>query len=199
MLETVRAGLKSVPVIAGLAAVVALLLGSTIARASGWPPFAAGDSATVARGGAVEELTSGARSVLDNDFDLEGDTLTVELMKDVKHGTLVLRSDGSFRYQHDGGKDDDDEFKYRAFDGTAYSREATVEIEIEDVPNSPPFVVSDVSDQVATENVEFRLNLAPNFSDPDDGDPCNNDLMVDSGTDTLRGKVTLPGRARVSE
>ena len=170
MLETVRAGLKSVPVIAGLAAVVALLLGSTIARASGWPPFAVEDSAEVTRGGTVEELTNGSRSVLDNDFDFDRDRLTAELSKDVKHGTLVLRGDGTFLYQHDGGKDDDDEFKYRAFDGSGYSREATVTIEIEEVPNSPPFVVSDVPNQAATEGAEFRLNLAPNFSDPDDGD-----------------------------
>jgi hypothetical protein len=168
--ETVRAHLKTTPAIAALAVLVALLLTSTIARASGWPPFAVNDSATVNRGGTVEELTTGARSVLDNDFDFDNDPLTAQLTKDVKHGTLVLRGDGTFRYTHDGGKDDDDEFKYRVFDGTGYSREATVEIEIEEVPNSPPFVVSDVSDQVATEGAEFRLNLAPNFSDPDDGD-----------------------------
>ena len=196
-METARTNLKTIPAIAGLTVLVALLLASTIARASGWPPFAVGDSAMVARGGAVEELTTGARSVLDNDFDLEGDSLTVELMKNVKHGTLILRSDGTFRYQHDGGKDDDDEFKYRVFDGTTYSREATVEIEIDEVPNSPPFVVSDVSDQVATENVEFRLNLAPNFSDPDDGDvlrfsikglPRSGSLQIGEQSGVLAGR-----------
>ncbi len=196
-METVRAYPKTAPAIAGLALLVALLLVSTIARASGWPPFAVSDSATVSRGGTVEELTTGARSVLDNDFDFDNDPLTVQLTKDVKHGTLVLRSDGTFRYTHDGGKDDDDEFKYRVFDGTGYSREATVEIEIDEVPNSPPFVVSDVPDQVAAEGSDFRLNLAPNFSDPDDGDvlrfsikglPSSGSLQIGEQSGVLAGR-----------
>jgi hypothetical protein len=169
-LSTVRGRLKSGPAIAGHAVLVTVLLYSTIAWASGWAPFAVQDSAVVPRGGTVEELTTGAKSVLDNDFDLERDRLTAILSKDVKHGTLVLRSDGTFLYQHDGSKPDSDEFKYRAFDGTGLSREATVKITIEDVPNSPPFVVSDVPDQVATEGIEYRLALAGNFADPDEGD-----------------------------
>jgi VCBS repeat-containing protein len=128
------------------------------------------DTAVVPRGGTVEELTTGAKSVLDNDFDLERDRLTATLSRDVKHGTLVLRSDGTFLYRHDGSKPDSDEFKYRAFDGTSFSREATVTITIEDVPNSPPFVVSDVPEQVATEGIEYRLALAGNFADPDEDD-----------------------------
>ena len=196
-MEAVRAHLKITPAIAGLALLVVLLLASTIARASGWPPFAVNDSATVTRGGTVEELTTGARSVLDNDFDFDNDPLTAQLTKDVKHGTLVLRSDGTFRYTHDGGRDDDDEFKYRVFDGTGYSRDATVKIEIEEVQNSPPFVVSDVPDQVATEGVDFRLNLAPNFSDPDDGDvlrfsikglPGSGSLQLGEQSGVLAGK-----------
>jgi len=71
--------------------------------ASGWAPFGVRDSATVARGGAVEVLADGNRSVLDNDFDLEGDELTADLSRDVKHGSLELRDDGTFRYVHDGG------------------------------------------------------------------------------------------------
>jgi len=196
-LSTVRARLKSGPAIAGLAVLVAALLASSIAWASGWPPFAVNDSMTVQRGGSADELTSGSKSVLDNDFDFDNDPLTAQLTKDVKHGTLVLRSDGTFRYTHDGGRDDDDEFKYRVFDGTGYSRDATVKIEIEEVQNSPPFVVSDVPDQVATEGVDFRLNLAPNFSDPDDGDvlrfsikglPGSGSLQLGEQSGVLAGK-----------
>ena len=167
---TVRARLQNGPVMAGLAVLVTVLLSSTIAWASGWPPFAVRDAAVVNRGGTVEELTTGARSVLDNDFDLERDRLTAVLSKNVKRGNLILRPDGTFRYQHDGSKGDEDEFKYRAFDGTEYSREVAVTITIEDVPNSPPFVVSDVPDQTIMEGIEFRLTLAGNFADPDEGD-----------------------------
>jgi len=166
----IRARLKSGRAAAGAAVLVTVLGLSTAAWASGWPPFAGEDSAVVTRGGSVEELTTGARSVLDNDFDFERDRLTAELSRDVKHGTLELRADGTFRYRHDGGKSKDDEFRYLAFDGTRYSREAKVKIKVEEVPNSPPFVVSEVPDQEITEGNPYRLALGGNFADPDDGD-----------------------------
>jgi len=164
--------------------VLVVFAGSTAAWASGWPPFAVRDSIVVARGGTADELTSGANSVLDNDFDLERDRLTAVLVKDVKNGTLLLRDDGTFLYQHDGGKKDDDEFKYRAFDGTGFSRDTTVTIDIEDVPNSPPFVVSDVPDQAVTEGSDYRLVMAGNFADPDEGDVLrfSIDGLPDSGS-----------------
>jgi hypothetical protein len=196
--------LQSGPAIAGFAVLVTVLLSSSIAWASGWPPFAVSDAAVVDRGGTVEELTTGARSVLDNDFDLERDSLTAVLSKQPKRGDLILRSDGTFRYQHDGSKGDDDEFKYRAFDGTGYSREATVTITIEDVPNSPPFVVSDVPDQTIMEGIQFRLTLAGNFADPDEGDelrfsieglPSSGSLQFDEELGILAG-TPVPGDIR---
>ena len=169
-MRMIRARLKSGRAAAGAAVLITVLGLSTAAWASGWPPFAGEDSAVVNRGGTVEELTTGARSVLDNDFDFERDRLTAELSRDVKHGILELRADGTFRYRHDGGKSKDDEFKYRAFDGTGYSREAKVKIKVEEVPNSPPFVVSDVPDQEIMQGNAYRLALGGNFADPDDGD-----------------------------
>ena len=195
-METNRARSKSAPAVRGLAALLAVLLGSTPAWASGWAPFAVNDSISVDRGGTAEELTSGANSVLTNDFDLERDRLTAVLVKDVKRGTLLLRADGTFLYRHDGSKGDDDEFKYRAFDGTGFSRDATVSISIEDVPNSPPFVVRDVPNQVATEGNEYRLVLAGNFADPDEGDllrygieglPASGSLQFDPELGILAG------------
>ena len=138
--------------------------------ATGWPPFAIGDSAEVTRGGVVEKLTGGADSVLDNDFDLEGDRLIAVLSDDVKNGVLVLREDGTFTYRHDGGKKDSDTFKYRAFDGTRYSRAARVTISVKDVPNSPPVVIAEVPDQQAIAGVFYQLQVAGNFDDPDKGD-----------------------------
>jgi hypothetical protein len=189
-LTTVRGRLKCGPAAAGLAVLVTALLASSIAWASGWPPFAVRDSAVVSRGGTVEELTTGAKSVLDNDFDLERDRLTAVLVKNVKRGTLLLRSDGTFRYENDGDKKEEDEFKYRAFDGTGFSRETTVTITIEDVPNSPPFVVSDVPDQAATEGIAYRLELAGNFADPDIDDDDDGDELRFS-IDGLPGSGSL--------
>ena len=176
---------------------VAVALGITADLwASGWRPFANRDFAEVARGGVVEELTSGAKSVLDNDIDIEGDRLTAVLSGDVKHGVLLLREDGTFRYRHDGGNKDSDTFNYRAFDGTGYSREARVTISVKDVPNSPPVVTAEVPDQQAIAGVSYQLQVAGNFDDPDEGDelsfsvrglPRGNSLSINSQSGVLSG------------
>jgi hypothetical protein len=150
---------------------VALLLLGTAATAwaTGWPPFARGDVIEVVRGGVANRLTSGAASVLDNDVDFEDDRLSAFLDRNVKHGVLELREDGTFRYEHDGsGKDDS--FRYVAFDGTRFSRRATVSIDFIDEPNSPPFVTGQVAEQQAIEAVPYLLALAGNFDDLDEDD-----------------------------
>ena len=181
-----------------LSALVMLGIASQL-WASGWPPFANRDSATVARGGVVEQLSDGNDSVLDNDFDLEGDELTAELNKDVKHGSLELRSDGTFRYEHNGNDKDSDEFEYRAFDGTRYSRRTRVRINIEDAPNSPPIVTGEVPDQDAVEGEAYRLALGGYFVDPDDADtlrfsadglPGSKSWRIDSISGLLSGTPT---------
>ncbi len=181
-------------------ALTLVMLGTTAQLwASGWPPLATRDSATVVRGGVVETLADGSQSVLDNDVDLEGDKLTAVLAKDVKHGSLEFRDDGTFEYVHNGNNKDSDSFQYRAYDGSRYSRRTRVDIEIKDVPNSPPVVVGDVADQEAIADAAYRLELAGNFSDPDDGDvlrfsvkglPKGKSLGIDENTGVLSGTPT---------
>jgi hypothetical protein len=152
-----------------LIALIALIaIGS--AWASGWPPFAEDDSIVVTRGGTVTVLESGASSVLDNDWDIEGDKLTAILRRDVSDGTLLLREDGTFVYKHDGSNDDSDQFRYRAFDGSSDSRTARVRIRVEEVPNNPPFTIGSPGNQQAVANSFFQLNLAQYFDDIDPDD-----------------------------
>jgi len=167
--------------------------------ASGWAPFARSDSATVTSGETVSVLDGGARSVLDNDFDIERDVLTAELTRDVKEGQLTLNSDGTFTYTNDGGKKKNDEFRYRAFDGTGFSRDAIVRIDIKKnplPPNNPPFTTGTPPDQEAVEGELFRLELAPFFDDldPDDrlrfsasGLPGGGRFGIDSNSGVLSG------------
>jgi len=176
--------------------VLVVLSISTQLWASGWPPFAFRDSMTVTRGGTVDTLSSGNKSVLDNDFDFERDRLTAFIEKEPKRGDLTLNEDGTFIYRHDGHKSKNDSFTYRAFDGTQFSRPATVSIEVEDVPNSPPEVVGSVSDQEAAVDAAYRLELAGKFFDPDEDDeleftakglPGSKSLKLDKNTGVLSG------------
>jgi hypothetical protein len=132
----------------------------------------------------VSVLSDGATSVLANDFDIERDVLTAVLTGEPKHGELTLNDNGTFVYRHDGSKDKD-EFRYRAFDGTGYSRESKVRVDVEKSPNNPPFVVATPPDQEAIEGIPFLLALAGNFGDLD-------------AEDTLRYSASgLPGSLRI--
>jgi len=186
--------------LAALLTVLAISLSITgDAIASGWPPFARDDKATVGRGGTVTVLDDGSLSVLDNDLDLEGDELRAVLTRNVKEGILTLRPDGTFSYTNTDGKKKDDEFRYVAFDGTGYSRETKVRIKIEkklEPPNNPPVTTGAPADQEAAEGELFRLELAGYFADPDADDslrysarglPNGGRLRIDSNTGLLSG------------
>jgi len=57
--------------------------------------------------------------------------LTVDLVTDVSHGTLVeLNADGTFTYAPDTDYTGEDSFVYRVYDGTEYSATATVTITV---------------------------------------------------------------------
>ncbi len=81
-------------------------------------PTAVDDSATVAAGGTATELDSLALSLLDNDSDPEGGGLSVTTtpVTPPAHGSLVLNSDGTFSYTHDGGSAESDFFVYEVCD-----------------------------------------------------------------------------------
>ncbi|MCX7843915.1 MAG: cadherin-like domain-containing protein, partial [Candidatus Bipolaricaulota bacterium] len=79
-------------------------------------------------------LTRSAPGVLANDFDPDGDPLTVELVTPPTNGTVTLNSDGSFVYTPNPGFWGDDYFWYRCWDGTAYSNVARVWIGVLDYP-----------------------------------------------------------------
>ena len=180
---------------AGLVALLLIGIAAEV-RASGWPPFAIRDEIELTRGGVAVLLTSGAESVLTNDIDFERDELTAFLHKNVEHGTLELRRDGSFRYEHDGSKTDKDDFEYMAFDGTRFSRQTLVSIDISEPPNSPPFVIGNVDDQQAMEGVPYWLFLAGYFDDLDEDDrlsfsasglPGSDSLLIEATTGVLSG------------
>lgn len=77
-----------------------------------------------------QTLTIPATGVLENDFDLNQNTLTSHLVNDVSFGTLTLQPNGSFTYTPMEGFAGTDSFTYRGSDGSLESQLATVTITV---------------------------------------------------------------------
>ncbi|MDL2275738.1 Ig-like domain-containing protein, partial [Desulfosarcina sp. OttesenSCG-928-G10] len=123
---------------------------STPVTAANHAPVANDDVASGIAGSAI------TGNVLDNDTDADDDVLTAELISGAASGTVELLPDGSFTYSPDTGFVGEDSFTYRAFDGEAYSGDATVMITVTAVNHAPVAnddTVSGNKDSVITGNV----------------------------------------------
>ncbi len=174
-------------------ATAALLVLSADAFASGFPPFAVNDSITVKRNATVSVLDSGAASVLANDFDFERDPLSARLTREPRHGDLRFNDDGTFVYEHDGGAARSDEFRYRAFDGRRFSRDARVTITIVPGDPVPPEIVGQ-RDLNLLEDTSIDITLADLIVvDPDSSYPTDFGLELAVGDNyEVAGATILP-------
>ena len=95
-------------------------------------PVAVDDSASVVRGGSVYVLDTEYTSVMANDQDADGDSLTVNTtpVNGPGSGSLVLHQDGTFIYTHDGSETESDSFTYEISDGRGGSATAVVSISV---------------------------------------------------------------------
>src|SRR6185369_12731177 len=84
-------------------------------------------------------------SVLANDSDVDGDTLTAALVTGPAHGTLTLNSDGSFNYAPEANFNGSDSFVYQASDGTLTSSDTTVTITVNPLNDAPVAVADEFS------------------------------------------------------
>ena len=91
-----------------------------------------------------------APGVLANDFDADGDVLSVALVAGPAHGSLTLNTDGSFTYRPATNYNGPDSFTYRASDGTTNTAPAIVSLTVLPVNDPPSFVKG--PDQLVPEN-----------------------------------------------
>ena len=94
--------------------------------------------------------------ILSNDYDIEGQELTIILIENVSYGSLNLESDGSFTYTPKSDFFGMDKFTYVAFDGLNLVSH-NCSIEVKEI-NQPP-ITSNI--QVSTNEdipVEFKLS-----------------------------------------
>ncbi|NCG17419.1 MAG: tandem-95 repeat protein [Rhodobacterales bacterium] len=132
----------------------------------------------------LADVTTG---VLSSAVDVDGDSLTADLVSDVSNGILTLNTDGSFDYSPNFGFNGDDTFVFRVFDGTVHSVNYTVTITvapIADTPNGLDDAYGGTEDTTLV--VDALTGLLANDTDGD-GDPLTAVLVgdVSSGTLTL--------------
>ena len=136
----------------------------------GSPPVAADDTYIVLED---SSLLVAAPGVLDNDTDVNGDTILVkdedimapgiQPVQDVQRGTLVLFADGSFEYTPDPDFFGLDTFVYNAVDSRLTSNApATVTIDVKEVNDSPTAVDDEITiyedETLRTNGVTFTAN-----------------------------------------
>jgi hypothetical protein len=90
-------------------------------------PVATGESYVV---DSDDVLNVAAPGLLANDTDIEGDPLTVTMVRGPASGTLSINGDGSFSYTPTTSYQGTDTFTYVVEDGSAISAEVTVTIEV---------------------------------------------------------------------
>jgi FtsP/CotA-like multicopper oxidase with cupredoxin domain len=141
---------------------------------------ATNDSYTVAEDGVLTVIAPG---VLGNDT---GTGLTAVLVENVKSGTLVLYSDGSFTYTPNANFSGGDFFTYKATDGTNFSNAATVTLGVTPA-NDAPTAAADAFEATAGNT----LNVAAPGVLGNDSDPDGDVLTAALVTGPTGGDLTL--------
>ncbi|MGI8978866.1 MAG: Ig-like domain-containing protein [Pirellulaceae bacterium] len=125
-----------------------------------------------------------AGSVLANDSDADGDSLTAELVTGPAHGALTLNADGSFSYSPEANFSGQDVFIYTASDGSLTSNEATVTITVNPTNDAP---VATADEYTVDEDSPLHVDasgILGNDSDPD-GDALSAVLVSGPASGTL--------------
>ena len=135
-----------------------------------------------------QPLSVGARGVLANDLDAEGDPLSAVLASAPRHGTLVLGSDGSFDYAPRVGFHGTDTFTYLANDGQTDSAPTTVTITVDPVNRAP--AAADDSFSTPQDQV---LSVPAGGVLANDQDPDGDTLTTVLATGPANGTLTLNG------
>src|SRR5207302_1659965 len=163
------------------------------------PPVAKIGRASCRESGTVTVLDSTAASVLANDTDAEGNTLTATKLSNPAHGSVTLNANGNTSYTHDGSETTTASYPYKTCDnGTTgsppvadpkCSGTATVSITVTPV-NDPPVANND-SATVAEEIGRASCRERAESGLADETDDEGNTHTATKLSDPTHGSVTL--------
>ena len=124
--------------------------------------------------------------VLRNDIVPASASVSVELVGDVKYGSLIMQVDGAFDYVPDQDYFGVDSFTYRLFDGEDYSNTAAVRIYVASV-NDPPVA----HDQTVSTMMNTPLNITLTADDDGRGISVSSLTEVELADTNLRAGTDL--------
>ncbi len=113
------------------------------------------------------QLVVEAPGVLENDEEVDGESLTAVLDQDVLNGTLTLNPNGRFVYTPEPNFEGTDRFYYRASDGNGESNVVVVNLTIESV-NDVPVAADDAYAGTEDQTLFVSAGVLGNDSDQDD-------------------------------
>jgi VCBS repeat-containing protein len=139
-------------------------------------PVANDDSAT------TDEDTPVTIDVLNNDTDVDGDTLTVESVTDGSNGTTSIDVDGNIVYTPNADFTGTDTFEYTITDGNE-THTGTVTVTVNPVNDNP---VANDDSAITNEDTAVTIDVLANDNDVD-GDT----ILIDFATNGQNGTTTV--------
>ncbi|RFM28396.1 Ig-like domain-containing protein, partial [Chitinophaga silvisoli] len=129
----------------------------------------------------IVEDTNGTGNVLTNDTDPDGDALTVSVVTDPVHGTIVLNADGSFTYTPNANFNGLDTVIYQACDNNGGCDTASLIITVTAM-NDAPMAADDAV--TINEDAQGTGNVLTNDIDPD-GDALTASVVTNPAHGTI--------------
>jgi VCBS repeat-containing protein len=134
-------------------------------------------------------IPQGTWSLAYVDSEESSERLTVSLVSGVSNGSLVLESDGSFSYTHDGSETTSDSFTYKTLNGSSESNVATVNLEVTPINDNPVANSDSYSvDESATLTANAATGVLGNDADAED-DSLTAVLFI--GSEPFYGSLSL--------
>lgn len=146
------------------------------------PPVAVDDTVTVKEDRSV---IISVETILGNDSDSDGDTLSIASISAPEHGTLTDNGDGTYTYTPDPNYHGADELTYVLSDGNGGEVSATVSIEVKSVNDAPR-----AKDDEAVTDEDIPLSITAQQLLDNDRDVDHRTLTIDNVTQPEHGMLT---------